>query len=692
MPRFALRSLAVVGLLAVSAVIVGAQQAPPPANDPTRDERLTASVVVRLLEQVHMAHPKIDDATAVKWCDTFLKDLDPLKYIFYKSDTDEFKAKAKDLDDQIKVGDISFAKTVFERYKTRSDERLKMALELIKVKPDFTLNESIEDDPDKLEWPKDGDAARERLRKRIKYQMLADKVADKPEDKSIKSLTSQYRDRNRAVHQIEGNELMEIYLTSLTKTFDPHSTYMSKNSYEDLVNQTLHLSLTGIGAQLGQEDGVPVVKELVPNGPADKDGRLQVDDKILGVVKPDGEEDSFVEKRLTDIVRKIRGDAGTKVKLVVQPSDSKERRVYELTRAKIELSEDHAKGAVIEKKVGDKTLKVGVIHLPAFYGDTAAVLKGQKDAVSATEDCRKLIKGFKEQKVDAVLIDLRGNGGGLLNEAITLSGLFIDTGPVVQVRDARDVKVYDDEEAGTAWDGPMVVMIDRQSASASEIFAGVIKDYGRGLVIGDSSTFGKGTVQQILPINDQFRFRGAMPDFGALKLTIQQFYRANGESTQIRGVVPDIRLPSIFDQEEISEGKLDHSMEFSKIKAVEHEQFNRTPADLVASLTTRSEQRRNESDNFKKVEAAIKKIKERKASHIIPLNEAKYRADVVSEEKEEGKKESLKAEGGRRKRFAEKPAWEKSFYNDEVMDIMADYLTLGSKVLASAPVKVGGAN
>ncbi|MDX2039276.1 MAG: carboxy terminal-processing peptidase [Isosphaeraceae bacterium] len=684
MHRNALRVLSVVGMLAVGAAIVGAQA---PGPDQARTEQLTARVVVQILEQVHMAHPKIDDATAKKWCDTFLEDLDPLKYVFLAADVDEFRADATKLDDMIKQGDISFAKRVFERYVKRSDERHAAAMKLLEEKPDFTIDESMSDDFDEMPWPKDEAEARERLRKRIKYQLLVDKVADKPEAKSLKTLGGYYRDRNRTVHQLTGDDLLELYLTSLMKTFDPHSNYMTKNTYEDFVNSALHLSLSGIGAQLAQEDGVPVVKELVPGGPADLDGRIQVEDKIVGLIKPDGEEESFLEKRLTDIVRKIRGEAGTKVKIVVQPADAQERKVYELTRAKIDLKEDRAKGDVVEKKVGDKTLRIGVIHLPTFYGDSAAALRGNPDAVSATEDCRKIIRGFEGKNVDCVVVDLRGNGGGLLNEAITLSGLFIDKGPVVQVRDAQQVKVYDDEENGAIWEGPMVVLIDRNSASASEIFAGVIKDYGRGLVIGDSSTFGKGTVQQMVPINEQFRFRAPnVPDFGALKLTIQQFYRANGESTQIRGVVPDIKLPNLFDQEEFGEGKLDNSLAFGKIEAVAHDNFNRAPADLIQSLVARSEERRGKNEKFRKLETAIEKFKARRAAHSVTLNEAKYRAEIASEEVEKKDKDAIAGEKPRAKRFADRPVWESNFYNDEVMDIVGDYLTLGSKILAANPV------
>ena len=377
---------------------------------------------------------------------------------------------------------------------------------------------------------------------------------------------------------------------------------------------------------------------------------------------------------------------GTKVRLIVQPADSKERKIYELTRQKIELKEAHAKGQVIETKADGKALKIGVISIPAFYGDTAAVLKGDPDAVSVTEDCRKLLKDFKAKGVNAVMVDLRGNGGGLLQEAITLSGLFIDKGPVVQVKEASGVRHHDDEEEGTAWDGPLVVLIDRLSASASEIFAGVIKDYGRGLIIGDASTFGKGTVQSIVAINDHLRSRD-IPNLGALKLTIQQFYRANGESTQIRGVEPDIHIPSLADQSDFSEGKMDNALKFDKVAPLPHDKYNRVPADLVDRLEARSEERRKANPKFQKRDEMIKKFVERKARHTISLNEEKFRAEFIGEDDPEKKEDEKEKKEKARKKYTEHLAWESDFYNDEIVNIVADYLTLGSKALASAPVR-----
>ncbi len=361
MPRYAIRSLSVLGLAAVLATIVGAQA---PSLTPAQVDRVTSQVVVKLLEQNHMAHPSIDDVTAIKWAKTFLKELDPLKYNFVKADVDEFMANAEALDDKVKQGDTSFAKTVFERFLKRSDERLAYALEVLDKPVDFTADESLSDDIEKLDWPADAAQANDLVRKRIKLQLLMDKVSKEPVAESVKKIKSQYKDRNRFWHQLRGEELLELYLTALTKTFDPHSTYMCKTNFDELMNMQLHLTLTGIGALLESVDGVPTVKELVPKGPADLDGRLQEEDKILGLQKADGEEVSFIEMRLNDVVKQIRGEVNTKVRMIIQPKGTSEKKVYELTRQKLDLAEEHAKGQVIEKDVDGKKLKIGVIHLP----------------------------------------------------------------------------------------------------------------------------------------------------------------------------------------------------------------------------------------------------------------------------------------------------------------------------------------
>jgi len=684
MPRVAYRPLVLIGILALMAVVVGAQ-----APIPQPEDQETARVVVELLEQHHMARPQIDDAIAVKWCDNFIKDLDPSKYYFLKTDVEEFKKEATTLDDQIREGNIDFAKKVLDRYVARHDERFNTQMELLKNKPDFTVDEFLSDDSDKLDFPADKADADERLRKKVKFDLLYSKVVEDVDDaEAVRKWKVRYKDRNRQVHQIDASELLQAYLTNLTKTFDPHSAYLGPKDWEDMFNQTLHLSLEGIGAQLRSEDGYAVITEIVPGMAADKDGRLQPEDKIIGVEK-DGETIDLVEKKLNDVVRYIRGPRGTKVRLIVQPDGTKEKRVYELTREKIELKEQHAKSKVIETKAeGGRDLKIGVISLPAFYGDTGALLRGDQDAVSATVDCRKILTDYKASGIDAVVVDLRGNGGGLLDEAKTLSGLFIDTGPIVQVKEVFGIKHHDDDEEGTAWDGPLVVLIDKFSASASEIFAGVIRDYGRGLIIGDASTFGKGTVQQIVMISDHVRNRNRrtpQPNRGALKLTIQQFYRANGESTQIKGVPPHIHIPSMNDQRDFGEGKMDNAFKFDKVADLPHDNYHRVPADLVALLDQRSLERRKAEPKFKKLDDQIKKFVERKARHSISLNEAKFRSEYVPEDPEERAAEEKAKKDRKKKKYTEREVWASDFYNDEVIHIVADYLTLGSKILAAAP-------
>ena len=692
MPRIAFRPLVLIAVLALMAVIVGAQ-----APVPQPEDQETAREVVDLVERNHMARPQINDEIAVKWCDNFLKKLDPQKYYLLKSDVAEFRKEAKSLDDRIREGNIEFAHKVFDRFLERSDERFKTEMDLLKGKFDFTKDESYNDDFEKLDFPADKAEADERLRKKVKLDLLLTKVvSEQNEPEAIRKLTIRYRDLNRIFHQFDSSEILEYYLTSLTETFDPHSSYLNQKNLEDLLNQSLHLQLEGIGASLRSEDGYAVIQEIVPGMAADKDGRLQPEDKIIAIQKENGEEIDLVDKKLNDVVRYIRGPRGTKVKLVVQPEGTKERRIYELTRERIELKEQHAKGKILEAKGPDgKAYKIGVINLPAFYGDTMAQLKGDPDAVSATADCRKILEDFRKAHVEAVVMDLRMNGGGLLEEAKTLSGLFIDTGPVVQVKEVFGVRHLDDEEEGMAWDGPLVVLIDKASASASEIFAGVIKDYDRGLIIGDASTFGKGTVQSIVPIQDHSHRRFRLPggggaggaNRGALKLTIQQFFRANGESTQIHGVTPHIHIPSMLDHRDFGEGKMDNAVQFDKVDALPHDRYNETPGDLVTVLGTRSAERRKADPKFRKLDDQIKKFLERKARHSISLNEAKFKAEYVPDDGEEKSADEKAKKDRKKKKYVEREIWPADFYNDEVIRIVTDYLSLGSKVLAAAQEK-----
>jgi carboxyl-terminal processing protease len=649
--------------------------------------------VAELIERAHLSKPEIDDEVSARWYEKYIESLDRGKLFFTKDDLAEFEPFKDELDDQIRRGDLSFAQMVFERFRTRLDERFAVINELLDAGFDFEVEETYIDDPELLDYPADAEEARERWRKELKYQLLVQMLNDTEYDEAVKRLKIRYKDNlYRYFRQFEMLELMEFYLSALSQSIDPHSEYMGWKNLEDMMNQQLQLSLEGIGASLTMEDGLPVIKEIIPGGAAAKDGRLKAEDKILAVEKEDGEIEDFYEKKISDVVRVIRGKRGTTVKLIVQPAGTKERKTYDIVREKIELADQHAKGEVIEATAPDGTpLKIGVINLPSFYGDTAAVRRGDANAVSATGDCKKLLAEFEEQGVDCVMIDLRGNGGGLLLEAISLSGLFIDTGPVVRVRDADGILPYNDEDAGTAYDGPLAVLISHTSASASEIFAGVIKDYGRGLVIGDSSTFGKGTVQSIIDLNNWLRNPEGFPNLGALRLTIQQFYRANGMSTQVRGVTPDVHIPSVADHiEKLGEGEMDNALDFDEIDPLPHEHWGRVSPELVSQLIDRSAKRREADEKFRKQAEAIQKFIDRQTRKDLPLKKDLFIAEFKSDEDDEVEEMIEQPEAMARPGADDKKVWNReSFYNKEVEKIVGDYITIGAEVVASAPVPAG---
>ncbi len=686
MPRIAsrVRTPALAALLA--AVLAVPTLAQIPDIQPTPDDQMVVKVVSILLERGHLTRPKINDEISKRWLANYIKSLDPRKYVFLKADVDEFRKFDTELDETIATGDLSYAKQVMDRFQKRSQERFEQSMKILEVVPDFTADETLVD-ADQLDYPATDQEANDRLRKTLKLSLLSRKVSKTEDADALKQLKIELKDANRAVRQLDNTDLLERYLTALTMAIDPHSSYMGAKEYEDMFNQRLRLTLDGIGAQLLPVDGYPTIQEVVPGGAADKDGRLQVDDKIVAVLLEDGTRESFVEKKLTDVVRKIRGKRGTKVKLVVIPADSKEEKVYELTRAKIDLNNDKAKGQIVEFKTADaaKPRKIGIMNVPSFYGNNAAALEGDAEAASLTRDGRRILKEFKAARVEAVVVDVRQDPGGLLDEAISFSGLFIDKGPIVQVREGSGVGHRDDEEEGTAWDGPLVVVIDKFAASASEIFAGAIKDYGRGLVVGDSSTFGKGSVQNVIGLNDRLRLgnTGKVPPLGALKLTIQQFYLPDGDSTQIKGVTPHLHIPSVNDFVDLGESRYDTAMKFDKVAPLPHDRYNRVPADLLVKIAERSEARRKSNPKFQEETRFIERAADRKKNHEITLNEAKFRAEVRADDKAG----DAKPKGKKGPKKNPDVIWESEYYNDEILAIVDDYINLGERVLVAEPVK-----
>jgi carboxyl-terminal processing protease len=642
-------------------------------SGPQAVDRQVTLAITALLKREHLLRHPLDNEISERWIEQFMKQLDPMKIYFTQGDVDEFMRRKDDLDDMAKRGDVSFAYEVFKRLQQRIDERVKMLDELLAEPKDFTVDEELITDPDKLHYAKDDAEARENWRRRLKYDLLVLK-SDKVEGKeAVDKLTRRYHSFAKRMRQTDSDKLLEMYLSALTTAYDPHTTYMSPGTLKNF-EIAMKLKLEGIGAALQFVDGFTVVSKVIPGGAADKDGRLKPEDKVIGVGQgKSGDFVDVVDMNLDDVVKLIRGNRGTIVRLKVIPAGLNEPKVIDITRAEIELKDSEARSEIFElgKKPDGTPYKVGVINLPSFYMDMSGARDGADDFKSTTRDVARLLKEFNDKGVDACIVDLRNNGGGSLTESINLTGLFIDTGPVVQVKDADGrIQHYDDMDRGVAWNGPLVVITNKFSASASEIFAGAIQDYGRGLIIGDSSTHGKGTVQSLLDLGRQlFRIPNA-PELGALKITMQQFYRPNGDSTQNRGVLADVELPSLTSQID-GESNLDHALAFDKVPAVPYKKYDLVNGQIIDRLKTDSAERRKTSEEFGKEMKKIASYNEQKKRKRVFLQEDKFMADRAE----------LNAEKEEEKTFEEmndpnRPVVKRDYYFNEALDITLDYLNM----------------
>lgn len=646
-----------------------------PLDGPARSDRTVTRAVRSLMEQEHLSRHPLDDEISTRAMKSFLEGLDPRKMYFLQSDVDEFMAKERQIDNQIQDGDIRFAYTIFNRFLVRLDERVTLVEKLVDQPHDFTVDESIITDPDALRYPRTEDEVVDRWRKLIKLNLLTFKADGTSDEESRAKIKRRYHALAKRWHQTDTDELLERFLTAVTTSYDPHTTYMSPSSLDNF-RIMMRLNLDGIGAALQvSEEGYTVVTKVIPGGAADKDGRLKADDRIVSVSDSNGEMIDVVDMKLNDVVHLIRGEAGTVVKLGVQSGGVDETKIYAITRARIELEDSAAQSEVIERgqKPDGNPFKVGVIDLPSFYMDMAAAGNGQNDFRSSTRDVSIILDNFKSKNVDVVVLDLRRNGGGSLTEAINLTGLFIDQGPVVQVKDAVGrIQSYNDLDRGMAWDGPLIVLTSKFSASASEILAGAIQDYHRGLIIGDESTHGKGTVQSLLDLGSQiFRSLPNPENLGALKITMQQFYRPNGDSTQKRGVIPDVILPSLTNAIAMGEGDLDYAVEFDHVPASQFTGYNMVGADALSRLREHSASRLQTTGDFAKELERIARYKRMKDEKTISLNEEKYSARRAAErdaEKEEEKHFDEQQGNKEREIFAD------DFYNKEIVNITLDYL------------------
>lgn len=638
-----------------------------PQASPT--DRTIARLIANLMPQYHISSQALNDTISERALKLFLNALDPMKLYFLQSDVDEFQANARDVDDMVREGDLSLAYKIFGRFVQRVDQRVEVALELLDSEFDFSRDEQIVVDPEAAVYATDAEEARDRWRRQIKFALLDLKDEGKERQAAIEQLQRRYSRYATRWRGTDSDDILELYLSAVTMAYDPHSTYMSPRTLKEF-KMAMGLSLDGIGAQLREKDGNTVITRVLPGGAAAKHGKLQPDDVIVSVGQgTDGPLTEIVEMPLNDVVDLIRGRAGTVVRLGVRAGGVGDINVYQIVRARIELSESAARGKVIEHEHPDtgERLKIGYINLPSFYLDMDAAKKAG-DYRSSTRDVRQILENFKAEGIDGVVLDLSRNGGGSLTEAIHLTGLFIDSGPVVQVKNSDGtVQKYDDSESGTTWDGPLVVMTSQFSASASEIFAGAIQDYHRGIVVGDPATHGKGSVQTLMDLAQQIRLN--RENFGALKVTLQQFYLPDGKSTQLKGVNADIILPSVTAKMDISEGDLKYALDHDVIPAARHEDYNMVPGDLLALLRQRSAQRVSTNDEFAELLDRIEKYVAQKEQDYVSLNEEEFmkRRAELNAQKEEEEKELEQQLGN-------EVVYRDDYYNGEVLNITHDYI------------------
>lgn len=645
----------------------------------TPEDGKTAQLVASMVTSRHINHPEIDDALSEKLMKRYIEVWDPQKLYFLKADIDEFAVDRTALDDKILKGDVQFAAKVFDRFKLRMNDRAEKIGAVIDAEHDFTVEEDMVKDPDDVVWAETEEELNERWRKRIKFDLLMLKMEKTDLADARKRLHMRYHTNQVFLSQTESHEVLELYLSSMTHCLDPHSSYMSPQTLEDF-KIDMRLKLDGIGARLKYEDGYTIVEEVIDGGAAAADGRLVKGDKIIGVSQ-DAKTDyvDVVEMKLTKVVDMIRGKRGTKVKLqVLKEAGGIEE--YELTRTEVKITEDEVKGKVLESSdwTGNGTTRIGVLRIPSFYRDFEGAQFGG-NFKSTSRDVKVVLDQFKKSNVDVLIVDLRWNGGGALQEAIEVSGLFIPRGAVVQVKEPGDeVQAFEDEDPDVYWHKPMIVVCNRFSASASEIFAGAIKDYRRGIVVGDRTTHGKGTVQNVVDVANPLSFKRV--DRGSLKLTISKFYRVNGDSTQTKGVTSDIVLPSLLNHREIGEDSLDNALEFDRIARTSYVPFSANVTDvMVSELKKRSTERVAKDEDFTQINKLIARYLERQNEKTISLNENVLRAEeeeLKQEKKEE--EEAIKQASGSNK----DDIFPTDFYNKELVNITLDYLELVNNVTA----------
>lgn len=678
---------------------------------PDEQQQLVCKELVGLIENYNYKKVKINDSISSIILDRYIKSLDPSKYYFLASDIKEFERYRTTLDDAFRIGDLSGPFYIFNVYLKRYNDRIDYSIAQIGSKFDFNQNDTYVYDREKMPWITSTTELDNVWKKRVKYELLNLKIASTDQAKNIETLKKRYENLKSQAAKFNNQDVFQIVMDAFTEAIDPHTNYFNPRNAE-VFNQEMSRSIEGIGATLQLENEVTKIVSIVPGGPAFKSKLLNPGDRIVAVAQGvDGEFVDIVGWRIDNAVSKIKGPKGTTVRLKIIPVGqdlSTKPVVITLVREKVILADQSARKSVKTVTSEGKPYKIGIIHVPAFYADFKAANAGDKNYKSTTRDVKLLIDSLKNiDQVDAIVMDLRANGGGSLMEAIDLTGLFIDRGPVVQVKDRRSTDVNEDKIPGVAWDGPLGVMVDRLSASASEIFAGAIQDYGRGVIMG-TQTFGKGTVQSSIDMNRLFdqsflqklssalkakadvasngkstpiTDKDGIVQFGQINLTMAKFYRINGSSTQHKGVIPDINFPSVYPLDKIGEDTEPSALPFDVISPTTYKPV----ADLSAiktALVKLHDQRMASSVDYKILNEDIAESKKRENETTITLNEAKLKAERdASEARLLARTNRLReARGLAPLKKGDKPTKEEiaDFIQEECLQVMVDFMRMSN--------------
>lgn len=605
----------------------------PPVLEPLQRQEQAANVSAQFLSRYAYRPVPLDDDLSAKIMNHFITSLDADRMLFMQADIDNFTAESTKVDDAILGEDLRIPFSIFNVYSERLVDRMTYARSLLKQSFDFTVQEDYAVLRDEAPWAQSTAESNELWRKRVKNDWLRLKLAGKNDATIRDTLDKRYKNILERVYSSNSDDVFQSFMDAYTTSVDPHTDYFGAAASAEF-DISMKLSLVGIGAVLQERDGYTTIRELVPGGPAQLSGKLMVGDRIIGVGQGEsGALKEVVGTRLSEVVQMIRGTEDSVVRLEILPADAGEsdsHRVISLVRDKVSLEKQAAKKTILDVNDSGTKRKIGVITLPAFYEDFEARRNGDKDYRGASRDVAKLLRELKQEGVHGVLIDLRGNGGGSLAEAINLTGLFAGKGPVVQQRNAEgkiEVESYD--RPTPLWAGPLGVLINRGSASASEIFAAAIQDYGRGVIIGEPS-FGKGSVQTV--VNLDRMVRNNEPKLGELKFTVAQFFRVDGGTTQIRGVTPDVGLPGLFDPKTSGEASFDNALPWTQIEPVKY----KVAADITSlfqELQGRHDARVKNDPDFQQFAEDLKELKVLRDKRTISLNEQERRKEMAGQAK-----------------------------------------------------------